>query len=185
MKTNKHGYTSQQLRETAEWIRSLDPRDIVEEYLRHRHACPSGTYAAIILWPEKQDHYCINEVSRCCASEEYFGESGVMSRKTLLSGIRDHWTPGPDDGFEWIERTDGDYAYPPGDPAKWVSVSDDASPKIKPDWIRFDVSDNPVDGWLNDADYDLDQVTQKLDKIADEMEAEAGEMDKKEGNPTL
>lgn len=127
-KTNKHGYTAEDLREAADFVHNLDAGDLVREYLAHRHDCACGTYCAMVLDMGNKDTVLVNEPSWSCSSEEYFGESGVMSRTTILSGTRDHWNPGPDDGFEWDEGDD--YMHPKGDYSAWIH-SDRAEDKAE------------------------------------------------------
>ena len=117
--TNKHGYTSEQLRDAAEYVRSLRPGDLVREFLAYKHSCAAGTYAGMILNLINRETYCVNEPSRSCSTEEYFCEEGIMSRKTILSGTRDHWSPSPDDGFEWSDGDD--YLWNGSDPGHWIT----------------------------------------------------------------
>ena len=108
MKTNKYGYSESDLRESAKFVRSLDAEDLVSEFLKFKHGCPLGSWAAMVLSLEGKETYCINEASECCSSEEYFSEKGRMSRKTILRRRQENCDMGTD---EFMDESMADSLY--------------------------------------------------------------------------
>ena len=111
------------LRAAVTALKTLDAVSIVAQFREFAHHCAPGTYCAITLDPFTGKVDTANEPSWSCSMDEYFGESGVLSRLTLLSEMRAHWSPSPDDGFEWDE-SGSDYLWNGSDPHSWIAESD-------------------------------------------------------------
>jgi hypothetical protein len=182
--------TTESLTSALEAIEKLDAVEIVGEFRAFEHSCTPGSYCALVLNPATGETHTVNEASWSCSTDEYFGESGVLSRTTLLSSTRAHWSPSPDDGFEW---TDGDdYAHPKGAPSGWVADFDEAAraavaEKLGIDleaaeievgdakyvlaalgWEFFSISETPVNGWVPDgnSDHSVREVQKQLEELA-------------------
>lgn len=165
MKTTKNT----QLESAVEWLRSLDPVELVGEFRQLQAESTWGTYCALILDPAERRVRFVNEPSWSCSQEEYFGTNGVLSERTVLSG--NAWEkPGPDGGFEWDYCQDGQYAHAPGNPGAWTEWTE-STPK---DWERFDVSTRPVDGWVPKGwgDHEVKELMADMADMADKIEAE-------------
>ena len=155
----------------------LDSLDLVASFREFEHSCSPGTYCALVLDPSDGSTSNVNEASWSCSTDEYFSESGVLSRETLCSSTRAHWSPSPDDGFEWAAGMD--YVHPEGDPGSWITEDAydelDAEESVKyTEW--FSVSDTPVEGWVQDGwdDPAVGEVDRQLallkEAIAEEIE---------------
>ena len=111
------------LRAAIAALKTLDAVEIVGKFRECEHGCGAGSYCAIVLDPATGEVHTVNEASWSCSADEYFGESGELSRQTLLSSTRAHWSPSPDDGFEWDESGD-DYLWDGSNPSSWSAGSD-------------------------------------------------------------
>lgn len=100
------------IRNAIEKLREVDATIIAADYERE---CieNAGLWTCVRLTPQSGEWYCDSEVSKCCSTDEYFGESGVFSAMTLISS-QSSFTPGPGDGYEWEEDENGSYW---GDPS--------------------------------------------------------------------
>ena len=182
------------LQEAAEWLKTLDAQEICADFAKFEHACAPGTYCAFVIDPKNHSIREVNEPSRCCSTDEYFGESGILSSTTILSGTREHWSPGPDDGFEW-DYDGTDYYHPKDNPNGWIT-SDQAVDKAweilqklnipgveiadafkfleGQGWQSFGISDTPVNGWTG-SDSEIDRVNcdlaEWISRIEQEIEA--------------
>jgi hypothetical protein len=176
--TMKTTATLENLKSALEAVTALDARDIVGDFLAFKHSCTPGSYCAAVLDPSNGDINHVNEPSWCCSTDEYFGESGVLSRHTLISSTREHWSPGPDDKFEW---TDGeDYVHPEGDYAGWITAYayndlDEDDQEKYTEW--FSVGDVPVNGWLENADGEIEDVEKQIQGLVESIQAEIEEVD--------
>ena len=121
-----HSNSLESLRAAIPALKSLDSISIVAQFREFVHHCAPGTYCAIAVDPATGEVTTTNEPSWSCSADEYFGESGVLSRQTLLSEMRAHWSPSPDDSFEWDETGD-DYLWDGSEPTSWIAESDTGS----------------------------------------------------------
>jgi len=112
-------YSKESLVQALEAVTELNASDLVEEFNQFEHFCTPGSYCALALDPHTGETYTVNESSWACSADEYFKESGILSLTTLLSCTRAHWSPSPDDGFEWEDGRD--YAHPDGDYQGWIA----------------------------------------------------------------
>jgi hypothetical protein len=104
-------------------LKTLDTVEIVGKFREFEHGCGAGSYCAIVLDPATGEVDTVNSPSWTCSHDEYFRESGELSRQTLLSSTRAHWSPSPDDGFEWDDSGD-DYLWDHSNPSSWIAESD-------------------------------------------------------------
>jgi hypothetical protein len=164
-------------------LEQLDSLALVSSFREFEHGCSAGTYCALVLDPSNGSTSNVNEASWSCSADEYFSESGVLSRQTLCSSTRAHWSPSPDDGFEWIAGTD--YVHPEGDPSAWITSESFAAlaPEFSEKFTEwFSVSDTPVEGWAQDGwdDPAVDEVNKQLallkEAITDEIERQEAEV---------
>lgn len=173
--------TIEDLKSALESVEALDARDIVGDFLAFEHSCIHGTYCAAVLDPKTGDINHVNEASWSCSTDEYFGESGVLSRETLISSTRAHWSPSPDEGFEW---TDGeDYVHPEGDYAGWITAKayndlDEDDQSEYTEW--FSVGEAPVEGWLANATGQIEDVEKQIQELIESIEAEIEELENPE-----
>ena len=112
-------YSKESLVQALEAVTELNASDLVKEFNQFEHFCTPGSYCALALDPHTGETYTVNEPNWSCSSDEYFKESGILSLTTLLSCTRSHWSPSPDDGFEWEDGRD--YAHPDGDYQGWIA----------------------------------------------------------------
>ena len=175
--------TIEDLKTALEYLEYLDVRDVIGEFLAFKHSCTPGTYCAAVLDPRTGEINHINEASRCCSANEYFGESGVLSRTTLLSSTREHWSPNPSEGFEWVDGED--YVHPEGDFDNWISaqaynnLGEEDQEKYT---VWFSVGDVPVDGWLANADSKIEDVEKQIRDLREEIENDIEELENKDSN---
>lgn len=99
-------------------LEDLNAIDLVGEFRAFEHDCHPGTYCALVLDPSDGTTNTVNEASWSCSTDEYFNESGELSRTTLISSTRAHWSPSPDDGFEWGDGDD--YIWDGSDGNSWI-----------------------------------------------------------------
>ena len=118
-----HSNSLESLRAAVLALKSLDSISIVAQFREFEHGCGAGSYCAIVLDPATGEVDTVNSPSWTCSHDEHFGESGELSRVTLLSATRAHWSPSPDDSFEWDETGD-DYLWDGSEPTSWVAESD-------------------------------------------------------------
>lgn len=190
------------LRAARAALETLDAVELVGEFREFEHGCSRGTYCALVLDPSDGSTSTVNEASWSCSVNEYFSESGVLSRTTLLSATRAHWSPSPDDGFEWDYDANG-YLAPKDDPQGWIV--DDADSAAKPaekilraklgdgaewveiadpveflranGWESFGISESPVDGWVPEGadDNDVREVEKQITELIESIDAEIEE----------
>lgn len=99
--------TKEQLQAAIEHLRNVDTYDIAAEFEREiLNHC--GYWVGVRLDPATGEWHSVCEASRCVSSDEYFGESGVLSEMTILSGQTSEY-PGPEAGYEWEVDEDGEY----------------------------------------------------------------------------
>ena len=161
-------------------LEQLDSLALVASFREFEHGCSAGTYCALVLDPSDGSTDNVNEASRSCSTDEYFRESGVLSRQTLCSSTRAHWSPSPDDGFEWVAGTD--YVHPLGDPSAWITEEayDELDAEDRVEYTEFfDVSDTPVSGWVQDG-WDDPAVGEANKQLALLKEAIAEEIERQE-----
>lgn len=193
----KTTHSLESLQSALEFVRSLDASEIVEEYLQSKHSAHPGTYCAMELdLTDKSTTFC-NDASWSCSADEYFGESGILSRTTLISGTRSYDQPGPDDGFEWEEGDD--YLHPAGEPQSWIpadraaemvekiasdeyndgasEIGDPVAFLLSRGWEQFSVSSTPINGWTDNADHQIRNVQQQLEGIESAIESEIAEIE--------
>jgi len=156
-------------------LEKLDAVDLVGTFREFEHSCSPGTYCALVLDPTDGSISTVNEASWSCSADEYFSESGTLSRETLLSSTRAHWSPCPDDGFEWCDGKD--YVHPEGDYSAWITA--DAFADLDEEdrakfTIWFSVSDTPVEGWVSEGmdDHDVREVEKQLESLRDSIREE-------------
>jgi len=163
-------------------LEQLDALALVAAFREFEHSCSAGTYCALVLDPKDGSTANVNEAGWSCSADEYFSESGVLSRQTLCSSTRAHWSPSPDDGFEWSDGTD--YVHPEGDPRSWITsesfytLDPQESAKFT-EW--FSVSDTPVEGWVQDG-WDDPAVAEVNKQLALLKEAIAEEIERQEAD---
>lgn len=91
----------------VEWLRELDALELVGEFREYAAGRTWGTYCAMVLDPVKRLVKFRNEPSWSCSADEYFGENGSLSERTMLSCN----APEPVDGYveNWVPRGWGDH----------------------------------------------------------------------------
>jgi hypothetical protein len=149
-------------------LETLDAVDLVGEFRAFKHDASPGTYCALVLDPSDGTTTIVNEASWSCSADEYFSESGILSRATLISSTRAHWSPSPEDGFEWCDGSD--YVHPEEDYSAWITA--EAFAELEEEerakftkW--FSISDTPVEGWVPDGscDHDVREVEKQLEAL--------------------
>lgn len=157
--------------EIVERINSLDANEIVADYLAFDFDCVPGTYTAFVLDPSTGEIHRVNEPSRCCSTDEYFNESGALSRVTLISGTRSHWNPSPDDGFLWeyCPRVDATHFSPKDQTTRWKVIGEWNCDDDEACYDFFRVSDQPVDGWSDE--YRAGEVREILNSVVKRIKA--------------
>jgi len=173
--------TLEDLKSALESVKDLDERSIVRDFLAFEHSCTPGTYCAAVLDPKTGDIDHVNEASWSCSTDEYFGESGVLSRETLLSSTRAHWSPSPDEGFEWIDGED--YVHPEGDYAGWITVEEynDLDEEDQAEYTEwFSVGETPVYDWLENAVHQIEEVEKQIQELIESIETEIEEVETEE-----
>jgi len=161
-------------------LEQLDSLQLVASFREFEHSCSAGTYCALVLDPKDGSTSNVNEASRSCSTDEYFSESGVLSRQTLCFSTRAHWSPSPDDGFAWIAGTD--YVHPLGDPSAWITEEtyDSLDVESSAEYTEFfNVSDTPVSGWVQDG-WDDPAVAEANKQLALLREAIVEEIERQE-----
>lgn len=167
-------------------LEKLDAVDLVGTFREFEHSCSAGTYCALVLDPTDGSTATVNEASWSCSADEYFSESGTLSRETLISATRAHWSPCPDDGFEW-DFTGDEYIWDGKNHDTWVrsdgdleklaaaklreKIGDKLADAILPEavaednallallalgWEEFSISETPVEGWVFEGSDDHD-----------------------------
>ena len=128
MNNQKLGYTSEELRDATEKIRTLSGQDIYCRFMDLWFQISHGNTLRAVLEPETGEINFYESAGEEYSAEEYYREKGSMSRETIWARSRDHWEPTPDDDWDWEEIQAAD-----ADEASFVRDSDNHG-----DWITFD-----------------------------------------------
>lgn len=175
------------MKKLIEQLQELDLVEVVGEFRKYTHDCAPNTYAAARLYLSEEGckivHTC--DPSWCCSEDEYFNKSGVLSTQTILSdNSNTGFRPSPDDKFEWDypleEGETGKYAFPDDDYDDWECADKVEELKENGDtrkWTFFNVSDEPVDGWVPDgeSDYQVEELRKDIDTLIGEIEEQMKE----------
>ena len=166
------------LKSVLEYIQSLDATELLVEYLKADHAAQAGTYVALVLDPKEEDYFIRNTPSWEETCDEYYQESGALSQLTLLSGTRDHYTAGADDGWEWeyCDKSEATHFHKK-DNYDWDVIENWNEDNNESDFEFFVVSDTPVDGWENTvSEHDIESVEKQLNKLIESIEEELAKL---------
>ena len=127
---------------------------IYEQYLEGRIGSSCG-YHAIRYDPRTGEAWYHAAPSWEESADEYFGEHGVLSIHTMMTGKRWDW-PGPDDGYEWEDSVCGEYIKSTKGPVAWKAVCDlndcQIEELIESGWERFSVSRHLIE--FDEAGYE-------------------------------
>ena len=107
------------VKEIVDRIENINPTEIVNEFHRHGRNCAPDSYSAAVLDPVSgKIDYTVN-AGWSCSLDEYFEESGILSKITLLFKTCEHWSSAPEDEFGW------DYCgHPADDELSWVFLNE-------------------------------------------------------------
>lgn len=170
---------------------------MVREFLIECAESPT-LYHALDYNPRTGKYFITSEASRSESADEYFGEHGILSRCSILSASASNFFPGPEDGYEWIADSNGNYVMNGEWDGTWAcaenlediirtfqAVDDERDFESAEEAIaglglvRFSVdSTDPVDGW--NTEQQESEIEEYISNLREQIESKIEEIEEEE-----